>query len=140
MAAYQLTVLAQYPGWSTWISPLLIVFTLLTVFVLILISRFANALHVSQDVAHAAIRVVTLSGVPVLLVSPLVWSSVSLTYPADGGSPLAGPRTMDIQEVWANLINSEPINSSDQCTLPKSEQKLLTYSYIRVIRPFSSVP
>lgn len=125
--ASQVTVLVQYPGWSVWISPLVIVLAVLTALALVLIPLFAGLLRLPQNVVPAVMRVATLSGILVLLFSPLVWSSVSLTYPADGGSPLAGPRTMDVQEAWAELAKSEQANSSGQYILPKRERKLANY-------------
>jgi 4-amino-4-deoxy-L-arabinose transferase-like glycosyltransferase len=127
VVASQVTVLVQYPGWSIWMSPLLIVLAALSALALVLIPLFAAVLRLPQNVAPAAVRVVMLPGILALLFSSLVWSSISLTYPAIGGSPLAGPRTMDVQQAWAELAKSEPTNSSSQYTLPKSEQKLVNY-------------
>lgn len=127
VVASQLTVLVQYPGWSDWISPLLIVLAALSTLALVLHPLLAGLLHLPQNAVPATIRVVMLAGILALLFPPLVWSSVSLTFPANGGSPLAGPRTMDIQEAWAELANSEPATSSDQYTLPKRERKLVNY-------------
>jgi 4-amino-4-deoxy-L-arabinose transferase-like glycosyltransferase len=88
-AAVQVYVLAAYPSWSRWMTPLIVGLCALAVIVLI-VARLRPT--ISEGMRGARYLVPALSvGVLALLIAPTVWASFSVIQNVEAQIPTAGP-------------------------------------------------
>jgi 4-amino-4-deoxy-L-arabinose transferase-like glycosyltransferase len=85
-AGVQAVIVSYYPGWSTWLTPIVVAGTVVACGVLVL-----ARVRKSAVVARAA----TGFAVAVLLAAPALWSGYSTFYATNVGLPAAGPQTAD---------------------------------------------
>jgi 4-amino-4-deoxy-L-arabinose transferase-like glycosyltransferase len=78
-------ILAQFPEWSRWLTPLVIGTCLVTLLLLVL----KKLIHQSTRRAWTGLAVAT--GVLALLIAPTVWAFIPVWYGGDAGLPFAGP-------------------------------------------------
>jgi 4-amino-4-deoxy-L-arabinose transferase-like glycosyltransferase len=88
-AGAQLYLLASYPTWAEWMSPLIGGVTALVVLVLIL-GRLLPRLHVERNELRLLAPIVAI-GLFALLLAPAVWSGYSVFTNAESAFPTAGP-------------------------------------------------
>lgn len=119
---FQAVFLVPYPGWSAWMSPLILVLTTLVGVILLLARIFAPPQCPFSRIA----RQVAVCGALAVVIAPLIWSTVSLTYPSSGSGPTAGPRWSDLQATLAAQEHSLPFREN---TLDANEHKLLSYLF-----------
>ena len=113
---FQVALLVIYPDWSAWLSPLIVTFVVLSA-----ITMGGSRAFIRSHPALANIsRIAVVCGTLTVLVTPFIWSSVSLTYPGNGSSPGAGPPAANAQATFLQ----EP---SGSYTLNKNQQTLLLY-------------
>jgi 4-amino-4-deoxy-L-arabinose transferase-like glycosyltransferase len=115
---FQVSLLAIYPGWSVWLSPLIITLAVIAIITLVILRIFSSLQHPLSHIARIAVVLGTLA----ILIAPFVWSSVSLTYPSSGSGPTAGPQQPNLLAVF-----QDPSNTSSSFTLNKNQQTLLNY-------------
>lgn len=118
----QAVFLIPYPGWSAWMSPLILVLTTLVGVILLLARIFAPHQRLFSRITHQ----VAVCGALAVVIAPLTWSAVSLTYPASGSGPTAGPRWSDLRATLVAQEHSQPFSEN---TLDANEHKLLSYLF-----------
>ncbi|MGH2480009.1 MAG: glycosyltransferase family 39 protein, partial [Ktedonobacteraceae bacterium] len=116
----QTSFLAPYPLWSAWLSPLILFPAALVGLILLLV----RILAFKHRLLPRGARPLALCGALLIVIAPFLWSAVSLTYPASGGGPTAGPREPDLQATLEDLEFSQPFSER---TLNANEQMLLSY-------------
>jgi 4-amino-4-deoxy-L-arabinose transferase-like glycosyltransferase len=116
----QTSFLVPYPLWSAWLSPLILFPAALVGLILLLVRILAFKHHLLPRGA----RLLAMCGALIIVIAPFIWSAVSLTYPASGGGPTAGPRESDLQTTLKDLEFSRPFSER---TLNANEQMLLSY-------------
>lgn len=122
-AVFQATLLAVYPGWASWLSPLII--ALAGVAAIALTGR--RLLKQRRAVLQGVTRFTALLGVLAVLLAPFTWSAVSLAQATSGSFPVAGPVTKDFQGTLVLFNDDLAAHPSAGFTFPQSEQKLLDY-------------
>lgn len=88
-AATQIYMLATYPAWAQWLSPLIGGLTALAVIALILF-RVLPRLRLKTSMIRIAAVAVSV-GLFALLVAPTVWASYSVFHNTESSAPSAGP-------------------------------------------------
>lgn len=119
---FQLTLLSEYPGWSSWLQPVLLTLVILSTLALIAFRLLRLLFHTWPRASRAALT----CGLIALLFTPFTWSTVELTYPGNGGFPLAGPPAPTLQSTL-NTFQHTQATISDKYRLTKNQQKLLDY-------------
>ncbi len=119
---FQIIFLAPYPGWSAWLTPLILVVTTLMGIILLLARIGAS----TQRLLLRVTRLAAVCGALAVVIAPFIWSAVSLTYPASGGGPIAGPQLPDLPATLAAQAHAQPFREN---TLDANESKLLSYLF-----------
>lgn len=115
---FQTTLLTSYPGWSAWLSPLIIILATLAGVLLVIARVFTRQRRMQVSFSRLALGI----GICAVLAAPFVWSSVSLTYPGNVNAPVAGPRQPNLLAVF-----QDPSRTPGPYTLSTNQQKLLSY-------------
>lgn len=123
---FQITLLRGYPGWSSWLAPLLLILTLLSAGSLIVLRLW----RLAPGLRLALMRAALLSGLLALLAAPFIWSAASLTYPNDGGFPVAGPPVATLQGTM-QVLDRTLTRMPGAYNLSPSEQRLADYLLVR---------
>lgn len=93
-AAVEAAILADFPDWSRWLTPLVVGLSLLAAAVLLLARLLRRAVRPLTALAAAV-------GMAALLIAPAAWACTPVFYGGDAALPYAGP---DLQ---ANLRRGE---------------------------------
>lgn len=88
-AGAQIYILASYPTWASWMSPLIGVVTVLVILALIIFGLLPPLrLHKNGVLL---VRVAVTTGLFVLLLAPTIWAGYSVITNAESSFPTAGP-------------------------------------------------
>lgn len=123
-ALFQTTLLVSYPGWSVWMTPLILVLVTLAALLLILGRLLALSSRLSQRTVSSLAQTGVLLGLLAMLLAPTIWSLVSLTYMTDGPSPVAGPHQPTLAASLTQMAETKPIGA---VPLTSTQQKLLHF-------------
>jgi 4-amino-4-deoxy-L-arabinose transferase-like glycosyltransferase len=89
-ASLQLYILANYPHWSHWLAPTIVVLCLAAAGSLV-VARTAEASVEGQWLSPLALAAISV-GVVSLFLAPSVWAASTMWYGAETRSPIAGPQ------------------------------------------------
>jgi 4-amino-4-deoxy-L-arabinose transferase-like glycosyltransferase len=84
-AGAQVDLLAPYPSWSAWLTPLVLGLSVIAALALVL-ARLSD-----RPRARAGLAAVSL-GVAAMLAAPTVWAADTVAHGSGGATPTAGPR------------------------------------------------
>ncbi|GHO84801.1 glycosyltransferase family 39 protein [Dictyobacter formicarum] len=88
-AVVQLYMLASYPSWARWLSPIIGVLAVLGIGILVLV-RLQPRLNLGLSVPRIAGSAVAI-GLLALLIAPTIWSGYSVLRNTESSFPIAGP-------------------------------------------------
>ena len=88
-AAVQIYLLSGYPSWSSWMSPVIGILTVVAILALILF-RIRPQVMLHQNTFRLA-GIATLIGLLTLVIAPTVWSGYAVITNTESSNPLAGP-------------------------------------------------
>jgi 4-amino-4-deoxy-L-arabinose transferase-like glycosyltransferase len=100
-AAVQIYLLASYPTWAQWLSPVIGIGTAIVVIAL-LFFRLRPRLDVRTPLFSLG-RVAVSLGVLILLVAPAIWSGYSVIHNLESSFPIAGPSAQGGANAFAGL-------------------------------------
>lgn len=101
-AAVEARILADFPDWSRWLTPLVIGLDVITALVLVVrrLAKLATTYRLSAMAAAV--------GALALLIAPTVWAMIPVLHGGDSSLPFAGP------ELLERPHGPDPLNSVDR--------------------------
>jgi 4-amino-4-deoxy-L-arabinose transferase-like glycosyltransferase len=105
-AVGQIYILSAFPGWSSILSPLIAVVTILVIIVL-LIARIWSRPELTQMAAGALV-----CGLLVLLIAPTIWSTCSVLLNTESSAPIAGPSSRNEFAAFKSVSNASTASSA----------------------------
>jgi len=92
-AAVEVVILAEFPAWSRWLTPLVVGLCLVTAGLLALFRGLALSTSTQSAIRYPLSAIAI--GVLALLIAPTVWAAIPVWYGGDVALPFAGPELLE---------------------------------------------